>query len=845
MRRLADVNWARVLTAYACVHVVVIVAGGPALAEYLSSRAFLVYNFLLAWGLHCIALASPQYPWLVRACNPLAVSFLLVAAGSITKLIVPGLDLYLFALDVSSVFYLASYVLLILGVYRLSIGLLPEITWRGRTHDGVVLAVGMGILVWFLIAAPLMHLPQSLGERLLNVAYPTAVLLTFLFLIPLFHKAVLPGTGRGAPLFTGGLAGYLASDLLYQVTPYMHGSFLGMESFVWGDIAYVLFYVVMAAGASSLARDAEKLSHATPEQVASARGTSALALFILAAVYIVLWRAVLAGSWASMTVIAVCWGIITILVVLHGVISIGENHRLIRERAHAAAQEKMWNVIRNLHVGVIVWGLHGEIRFVNPAARELLGMDEAELAGRTLTDPRWKIWREDGTQIPAEEVPAAVALKTGRPQRNVVVAVERHIDGGVAWLMVNAEPHLAVDGTVDQVTCTLVDIAGRMKLEAHLRDAQRMDSIGQLSAGIAHDFNNLLTVIFGSAELLRERCATREAERELIDDIMDASGRAATLTAQLLAFGRRQMMRPEVLDINEVLTGTEKMLRRTLAEDLDLRLELAPGPVYILADRGQMEQVIVNLSINARDAMPNGGKLTISTRVHVNTDGVKGVSISVQDTGHGMDEAVRRRVFEPFFTTKPVGKGSGLGLSVVHGIVKQSGGEIDVQSIPGIGSTFTIFMPLTRRAEQARQPGAGVPPSALWGTGTVMVVEDDDSVRAVMRTVLQRAGYQILEAASGTEGKRLAQEFQGRLGFLVTDVIMPGCSGPELMLDCRKRWPDLPVLFVSGYTDDPVGPLDPSDSRTRFLQKPFTHTALRVQLLELTNAAAPRAASVS
>ena len=266
-----------------------------------------------------------------------------------------------------------------------------------------------------------------------------------------------------------------------------------------------------------------------------------------------------------------------------------------------------------------------------------------------------------------------------------------------------------------------------------------------------------------------------------------------------------------------------------------MRLDLTPGPVHILADQSQMEQVIVNLSINARDAMPSGGTLNICTRRKRNAVGTEGVAMSFQDTGHGMDDATKQRIFEPFFTTRAVGKGSGLGLAVVYGILKQSGGEIEVQSSPGTGTTFTLFMPLTQDAWQKKNLDAPVPPAPITGTGTVMVVEDEASVRGIVRTVLGNAGYNVMEAGSGAEALHIAREHRGSIDILVTDVILPGCSGPQLALQCRQRWPDLPVLFLSGYGDEKVGQTGLSDANTAFLQKPFTHSTLCAKLRELTD----------
>ncbi len=835
LRRLAVVHWPQVFYLLAGMHLIVLVSDVPDLAAYLGSRGFLVYNFGFALVLWRIAVNHPQHPWLVLSCRQLMASFILVAAGSSLRLLEAPSDPFLFAIDWSSVPYLSSYIFLALGIVSLSRGILPEVTWRGNPQDRIILAVGAAILIWYLAAAPLLLLQAGLLDRLLNAVYPVAVLITLICMIPLLLKVALPDVPRGLKVLVGGFSAYLACDLYYQIIPLVHGAFLGLQPFIWGDIAYLLSYLLLVTGVEDLARSSAQLSSASPRQVESAKAASALALFMMGAVYFVLWRAAMVGNWNGLTGIAIAWAVITVLVVIHGVISLRANQRLIEAQVNRAAEERVWEAMRRVHVGVLLFGPNAELLMCNPAACSLLGIDEATLAARSAVEWHWQALREDGSLFALDELPVERALETGQSQRNIAMGIERSGDHGRIWLLVNAEPQTTNDGKVGQVLCTIVDISDRVRLETQLRESQRMESIGQLAAGIAHDFNNLLTVIMGSAELLRESLNGNALQLESVNDILNSSERAASLTAQFLAFGRRQMLKSEVLDVNDVLTRTEKLLRRTLGEDVDVRLDLAPGPVLILADQSQMEQVIVNLSINARDAMPYGGTLDIRTRHKRNTAGIEGVAMSFQDTGQGMDDTTKQRIFEPFFTTKAVGKGSGLGLAVVYGILKQSGGEIEVQSSPGAGTTFTLFMPLTQRAGERKPPDTQGPTVVINGTGTVMVVEDEASVRGVVRTVLENAGYSVIEAGSGAEGLRLAREYRGRIDILVSDVIMPGCSGPQLAMQCRQRWPDLPVVFLSGYGDEKVGPSGLSAANTSFLQKPFTHAALCAKLQELTS----------
>jgi nitrogen-specific signal transduction histidine kinase/ActR/RegA family two-component response regulator len=380
------------------------------------------------------------------------------------------------------------------------------------------------------------------------------------------------------------------------------------------------------------------------------------------------------------------------------------------------------------------------------------------------------------------------------------------------------------------------DVTDQRRLQEHLHQAVKLESIGRLAGGVAHDFNNLLTVILSCAEALKDDLAARRpVDPELVADIATAGERARDVTRQLLAFARRQVINPIPLDVNALLRGTEKLLRRVLGEDVEVVVRLRPDLWTVRCDPGQLEQVILNLAVNARDAMPDGGTLEIET-TNAEIDGRdvaahpfmragSFVRVAIRDSGSGMAPEVKAHAFEPFFTTKPKGRGTGLGLATVYGIVKQSDGYILVESEPGRGTTFELYFP--RIADLAAVPAAAPQPAAATsGTETVLVVEDDPQVRDVTVRSLRAAGHPVLVAGCGRDALELDPEALRRTRLLVTDVVMPGLGGRALADELRRLHPALRVLYVSGYTQDAIVQRGVLDSGIEFLPKPFTPTVL-------------------
>jgi signal transduction histidine kinase/CheY-like chemotaxis protein len=423
----------------------------------------------------------------------------------------------------------------------------------------------------------------------------------------------------------------------------------------------------------------------------------------------------------------------------------------------------------------------------------------------------------------------------------------RHDDGEYRWIQMNASHEFDETGKLMRMLGTNVDVTEIKRLEVEFEQAQKLESIGRLAGGVAHDFNNLLSVIGGYTEMA---IAMLEEGTPLHKDLMQvkrASDRAAGLTRQLLAFSRRQLLSPEVLNLNTITLEAEKMLRRLIGEDIDLRVEPGENLGQVMADPGQMEQVLLNLAVNARDAMPGGGQLTISTanldldapsdRLHCRVPPGRYVRMSVCDSGCGMTQEVLGKIFEPFFTTKEQGKGTGLGLATVYGIVKQSGGYISANSRPGEGACFEIFLPRidTSEAAQAQEASPEIP----RGSECILVVEDEEVLRSLAQRLLEPLGYTVQCACSGAEAIDLIAQGKCRPDLLLTDVIMPGMSGPDLAERITLTHPEIKVVYMSGYTDDQLDHHGVLKEGTLLVQKPFTARQLTTKVREALDGTKP------
>jgi two-component system, cell cycle sensor histidine kinase and response regulator CckA len=400
---------------------------------------------------------------------------------------------------------------------------------------------------------------------------------------------------------------------------------------------------------------------------------------------------------------------------------------------------------------------------------------------------------------------------------------------------------VTIDG-VPYIHTIARDVTARKQLEAQFLQAQKMEAIGILAGGVAHDFNNLLNVINGYCELVLEDTAEDDPKHNDLEQISLAGKRAASLTSQLLAFSRKQILQPEILDLNDAVIGMSSMLRRLIRESIDLVTIARPDLGLINADPGQIQQIVMNLAVNARDAMPHGGKLTIETanvdldedyaREHPDVKAGPHVMLAISDNGLGMDDGTKSHLFEPFFTTKGKGEGTGLGLSTVYGIIKQSNGFIWVYSELGKGTTFKMYFPRAE-GDLSRLTGEGQLEQRARGTETVLITEDESSVRALAARILRDRGYTVLEASNGKQALDIAKEYAGEIHLALTDVVMPGIGGRELVSQLASVRPGIRALYVSGYTDDAIVHHGILDTGVAFLQKPFTVESLARKVREV------------
>jgi two-component system, cell cycle sensor histidine kinase and response regulator CckA len=509
-----------------------------------------------------------------------------------------------------------------------------------------------------------------------------------------------------------------------------------------------------------------------------------------------------------------------------------ERQRQQAEAALRSSEERFRALVENSSDTLLLLDAEGRVTYVTPSSQRHLGWKSEDLIGHSVFD----FMHPDDHDVVGTKF--AEALQ--RPGEPIMQQVRfKHSDGN--WrVMDGIGVNRLHEPSVGAIVINARDITDRRKLEEQLWHAQKMEAVGQLAGGVAHDFNNLLTAILGYANLMLDELPPQDPLRNDLEEIRSAGDRAASLTRQLLAFSRRQMLQPQVVDINTLVTGMQKLLRRLVTEHVEVVAALAPNLMPVRVDPSSIEQVLVNLAVNARDAMPQGGRLTIETanvdldaafaKIHVPLEPGRYVMIAVGDTGQGMDEATRTRIFEPFFTTKEQGKGIGLGLATVYGIVKQNGGYIWVYSEVGHGSVFKVYLlpaDVASATHGATRDDAAGRKSLGWET--VLLVEDEDAVRVLAREVLRRNGYVVLEARHGIDALRIAERHPDDIHLMITDLVMPHMAGSELAKRLSAARPGMKVLYMSGYTDHEVMHRDLTPGAA-FVQKPFTPEVLARQV---------------
>ncbi len=519
-----------------------------------------------------------------------------------------------------------------------------------------------------------------------------------------------------------------------------------------------------------------------------------------------------------------------------GVIAHSRDATARRRAAEAMerSESQFRTIIESASEIVSILDATGIMRYASPALTPATGWEQEQMVGY---NPIERVHPDDRASV--LQIFRDILKEPGETHR--VQYRSQHADGSWRTLL-SAARNLLDDPSVNGIVVTSRDVTEWVELQARLQQSQRIEAVGRLAGGVAHDFNNLLTVIRGNAQALLAAGRLPDALREEMDEIAQAADRAATLTRQLLAFSRQQVLQPRVLDLNTVVRGLWTLLQRLVGEGVTLDLHAGESLGAVTADPVQVEQVLINLAVNARDAMPDGGRLHIETesvtadaefaRQHEPMSAGPYVRLQVSDTGTGMDATTMARAFDPFFTTKSMGHGTGMGLATVYGIVKQSGGYIWVESTLGVGTTFTIYFPVSAPAVRVITP-QGPARELRRGSETILVVEDEELVRSMARRTLEREGYRVHEAANGVEGLAVATQLGEALDLLLTDMVMPEMGGRELAATLRVERPSLSILFMSGYTHERDSELESGEGISHFLHKPFTLHELkeRVRLM--------------
>jgi two-component system, cell cycle sensor histidine kinase and response regulator CckA len=534
------------------------------------------------------------------------------------------------------------------------------------------------------------------------------------------------------------------------------------------------------------------------------------------------------------------------LILLFDVFSVYQQVQIYRVRRELLERNELFHLItENAEDMIAVVDFDGNRIYNSPAYHRVLGYTADELKK---SKPHEQIHPDDRANL----IAAGLEAQQGGVGRRIEYRMS-HKNGSWRLLESTASVVPSKSGPATKMVIVNRDITERRQLEEKFRQAHKMEAIGRLSGGIAHDFNNLLGVIIGYAEILQERLAESDPLRVSADEIVKAGTRAASLTRQLLAFSRQQILEFEVLDLNEIVADIEKMLRRVIGEDIELKADLDPDLGHVKADRSQLEQLFLNLVVNARDAMPDGGRLLIETRsFEMSEEYVRSypypvktgsyARVTVKDTGLGMDADVQARIFEPFFTTKEKGKGTGLGLSTVYGVVKQSGGYIEVHSEIGQGAAFLIYFPTVRETASQTKPHQ-ISRSAHAAHETILLVEDEDSLRTLSRNLLELSGYTVIEARNGNEALAIAKSRTGSIHLLLTDIVMPGISGRELAKRLLVEMPQLKVVYMSGYAGQSIGENDIFGKNAHYLQKPFSRENLAQKVRDALESFEPASAS--
>ncbi len=681
-------------------------------------------------------------------------------------------------------------------------------SWVRGLLDSAIVALSVGLGLWAFVFEPVAHdFGARWTESIVAAAYPTFDIAVAGALLPLVvaRRGLQPAL---AALILGYLA-FACADVLYGLES-LRGTY---QSGALLDAGWLLGYSLIAFSVLTPSMRSVGCTEARPVRMTNWR------LLLLGAATVVAPAALIlpAVPRENDEIVGIAGAAIVVLVLVRLLLLLGD-HRRVEEHLRLS-DARFRGAFESSPIGMAIISTSGRYLQANPSLCAMLGYLESEIHDKHLNEYA----HPDDAELSIRLFERMVAAEQDRWQLE-----KRHIrqDGSMLWLGIVSTLVRGADGKPLYVVSQMQDISESKRaeqLEEQLRQAQKMEAVGRLAGGIAHDFNNLLTAIGGYAELALRRVPAEDAKlSSQIGAIHEAADRAASLTQQLLAFGRKQVIQPRVLQLNEVIESADALLRRLIPTEIEMHLDLDPTLVPVRADRSQLDQVLFNLAVNARDAMPGGGRLTIATRTVVLGDpAAAGLAdaepgtyavLELRDTGVGMDEDTQGHIFEPFFTTKQIGSGTGLGLATVYGIVAQSGGHVAVESRPSLGTSMRIWLPAAQDAIEARDPEVTRTPEA--GHETILLVEDDDVVRTLIADMLRESGYEVLEA--GDPEKALA--FRADYDLVVTDMVMPRMNGRQLADQLRGERPKLRVLYISGYAEEGIGPLD---AGSEYLQKPF------------------------
>jgi PAS domain S-box-containing protein len=711
---------------------------------------------------------------------------------------------------------------------------------RSRTElwkqliDAAIVLMGLSLLVWFFVVrilVPGFTEPLKLAQTL---GYPAGDMLVIGVAATVWSRR--PATlQRALGLLLGGIALNSAGDLCYQVVYFRSGALVSD----WSDGIFICGYVLLLWAAELYLRRPALSAPAAPgpgrlhhpsQLPLVAAGAAGLLLFVVAI-----------QDWSgALSVLAIGMIMLMVLLALRESLTVRENLRFLTEQVARKSEARYEALVRHGSDLVMVVDAQSLVRFASASVRRVLGRAPEELIGQPFA----------GLLVSEDQAQAEHFINDALLRSDGSATAQwrmRHASGQPRSLE-TIVTNLLAEPSVSGLVLNARDVTERDLLEEQLRQAQKMEAIGRLAGGVAHDFNNLLTTVLASSDLALTQVPPSHPARGDLEEIQHAAERAAALTGQLLAFSRKQVVEPRVLDLGKVVQDTVRMLERLVGERVRVVPLLAPDLGPVRADRAQLEQVLLNLAVNARDAMPNGGVLTIEAEnvefaaprhtPFMELPAGRYVLLAVADTGHGMDDETLRRVFEPFFTTKDRGKGTGLGLASVYGIVRQSGGSITVESGEGEGARFVIYLPrASGPVPQAEEPAGGIAPA---GSGTILLAEDEAALLSVAQRILQNIGYTVLTAPSAEEALDVAGRHPGKIDLLLTDVIMPGESGPTLAARLARQRPGLRVLFMSGYAGDELGVHGVLDPSVELLQKPFTAQELATRVRDaMTSPATP------